>query len=224
MTITSNNNAVTITAWDVDLDGSLALSSNKLSLLGSTASETIGVGLTGKDMHIDRDELQRVNSGGLRVGGSQAGNIYVTTVTADSSQNVANMLTLFASRDAAQTFFSTGASIFNALAVQADNGILVQQNVDTDTGVLTIDADSDNTAVGSDSDNTLSFDGQRTVNSVGMMTLDATSGGIIRSGTDTMTLKSESGILVNDNFSSNDANQQLHANADSMILAAAPSQ
>jgi hypothetical protein len=44
MTITSNNQAVTITAWDVDLDGSLTAGSAAIATYSSVSSQTIGLG------------------------------------------------------------------------------------------------------------------------------------------------------------------------------------
>ena len=51
-TVTSNDSDVTITAWDVDMSGSLTAGTKSISIHGSYASQTIGVGATSKDMQI----------------------------------------------------------------------------------------------------------------------------------------------------------------------------
>ena len=65
--LTTNSNQVYITTYDLDLDGSITSGTVGLQMYGST-SQTIGVGATAKDMHIEQDELQRITSSGLTVG------------------------------------------------------------------------------------------------------------------------------------------------------------
>jgi hypothetical protein len=79
--------------------------------------------------------------------------------------------------------------------VQADNGIIVQVDVTTDVGVLTLDADSENSS-SQDSHNKLAITGARTLTAKTVMTLDATNGGIVRSGSGTMTLLAAAGIVL----------------------------
>ena len=67
-----------ITAWDLDLAGSISTGTGSVSIHGSQAGQTTGLGATAANMHIEDAELQRVTSvGGLRIGPSTT----ITTVT-----------------------------------------------------------------------------------------------------------------------------------------------
>jgi hypothetical protein len=167
-------------------------------------------------MHIINAELQRISTfGGLVLGTSDGGGCVVDGITAASSNNIGALLSLTATGDNAQILFANTASTFNSLVAQADNGVLVQVDVTTDIGVLTLDGDADNSST-EDSHNKIALDGARTLSAKGQMTLDSTRGGIVRSGAYTLTLKAEAGILINDDFSgaSSSSGQELVINAD----------
>jgi hypothetical protein len=84
-TATSNNGVLTVTAWDVDLAGSLTVGTSSMRLFGSKATQTIGLG-TSKDMYLTDTELSRVTSaGGLQVGSSYSGSISVAGIIEASS-------------------------------------------------------------------------------------------------------------------------------------------
>ena len=55
----SNNGDILVTAWDVDLDGSVSTGTATLNLHGAKVRQTIALGATAKDMHIDDAEMYR---------------------------------------------------------------------------------------------------------------------------------------------------------------------
>ena len=62
-TVTSNKSDVTLTAWDLDLDGSLTAGTQTLSIHGSKTAQTIGMADTAANMHIGNDELTKLTEG-----------------------------------------------------------------------------------------------------------------------------------------------------------------
>ena len=59
-----------VTAWDIDIDGSMRSGTETTHLHGAKDLQTIGLGGTSKDMHIADAELRKfTTSGGLRIGG-----------------------------------------------------------------------------------------------------------------------------------------------------------
>ena len=67
-TVTTNDNQLRLSAWDLDLAGSINAGSASLSIHGAKAEQTIGLGDTAKDMHVDANELSRITVGsGLEV-------------------------------------------------------------------------------------------------------------------------------------------------------------
>merc|ERR1712054_274366 len=136
--ITTNNSPLTITAWDLDLDGGVATGTENLFISGAQTSQTIGLGATSANMHIADQELQRMSAdSGLTLGGSTttAGSMTVNEITAAGSDNLKPLVSLVAQADTASITFATAGSTFNALAAQADDGVIVQVDVTTDTGL-----------------------------------------------------------------------------------------
>ena len=213
--LSSSKSDVTITAWDIDLDGSLTAGTSTLSVHGSKVGQTIALGATTKDLTIESEELQRITAtNGLRVGGYSGGTITVNGLTQLASEQVEPLVSLIAADDNDQLVFATNPSTFDALAAQADNGIHVQADITTDVDFMMFDGDIDD-ATAEDGHDKVAISGARTLSAIGQLTLDSTSGGIVRSGTATMTLTAQAGILVNDDFTSQDSGQILVINADS---------
>ena len=92
-------------------------------------------------------------------------------------------------------------------------GIMHQVDLTTDVGVLTLDGDMENADDGHDK---IALSGARTLTAKSLLTLDSTTGGIVRSGLQPLTLKAEAGILLNDHFlGMNSIGQDLNIIADS---------
>ena len=212
MALNTNNAVLRVTAADVDIQGTLA-SGTQLTVITVAGGRTLGLGpSSGQQFQLSDAELDKVTSNGLSLGGATSGAVTVTGVTQANSNFISNVITILATLPNAALTFATTPSTFNALAVQADNGIYVQVDVTTDVGVVTLDGDQDNNSEGHDK---IAFSGARTLTAAGTMTLDATGGGIVRSGSTTLTLTAASGVDINDAFSSTVTSQQLHINADS---------
>ena len=145
------------------------------------------------------------------MGAAASGSMIVHGITAESSNHVGNLMSLVTAGDDTQITFKHLPSTFNAVAVQADDGILLQVDITADTGVMTLDGDLDNAV---DTHDKIAIYANRTLTSAGLMTLDSTSGGIVRSGTTAMSLMSAGGIYVMDDFSGTVTGMPLHVNAD----------
>ena len=85
---------------------------------GSKFEQTIGIGGTQEDSHIEGDELQRVE-GMVSMGSADGGNIVVDGVVRD-------VLHMIATGDDAQIIFSGSRSTFDTLMAEADNGVQVR--------------------------------------------------------------------------------------------------
>jgi hypothetical protein len=73
-TVTSNKSDVTITAWDMDMDGSITTGTKSYSIHGAKTTQTLGLGLTAKDMHISVAEASRMTTnGGFSMASSTSG-------------------------------------------------------------------------------------------------------------------------------------------------------
>ena len=87
--MTTNANVLWITAYDVDIQTSSGITSGtrQVHVHGST-SETIGFGVTAKNMHIVNAELQRVTAEGFTLGNSVNGVLTTHGVTVDNGQYI----------------------------------------------------------------------------------------------------------------------------------------
>lgn len=149
-TLSSGNSSLTITASTLSLGGSLNSGAGRTSILRSTDG-TVGLGTaTGADMTINSAALQRITSTGLVIGGEHATRITVGGITTANVSAIAGPVTLDALANGGQVEFSGAASTFNALDVNADNGIRVMARVATQTGDLNFNPNADNAADGLD--------------------------------------------------------------------------
>ncbi|MES2673426.1 MAG: filamentous hemagglutinin N-terminal domain-containing protein, partial [Pseudomonadota bacterium] len=126
-----SNNALTITAADLDLQGNSQLSSGS-GLMTIIASNGRNLDVGGTDaagqMTITGGELSRMSSsGGLDLKTTGAGWIHVNGITSGQSQNITGVLSLKA-QGTGTIDFITATSTFNALTVNGTGG-------DTNIGV-----------------------------------------------------------------------------------------
>lgn len=194
MALSTTGNALTMTADDIALSGTLNSGSAATTLLVSDGG-TIGLGATAGGMTISGAELQNITANGLTIGDSTTGNITVNGITAANSNNISGTVTLNAAADNSSASFVTAASTFNALDVNADDRVAVNVNVTTDTGDLALDGDVDNSA---DVNDDITLAAGVTIASAGSLTLDATSGNMTGAGA--VTLNANNGITLNDSL------------------------
>jgi filamentous hemagglutinin family protein len=143
-TLSTGNNTLALTASDITLSGSISSGTGSTTIAVSDGG-TIGLGGTAGDMTISGTELGNITAGILNIGDSSTGNITVDGISAANSNNAATVNLTTAS--ASSVSFSNNASTFQALEVNAGNGI--NQGVNITTGSTTIlDADLNNDGFG----------------------------------------------------------------------------
>ena len=148
MDITSTDSVITITAFDLDLKGSISVGNSTLILTGSTADELVGIGEGQGDFIVDNAEMQRMTSrGGLSLGNAETGSMSLVNITNAASQEIGT-LTLIATRPSYNVTFSESGSTFNkGLVIEASFGVILSESVISQgittmlagTGTLTIE-------------------------------------------------------------------------------------
>jgi trimeric autotransporter adhesin len=129
MNFSSNNNFLSVTANDLDIQGTINTGTATTTLLVSDGG-TIGLGSTSGGMTISGTELQNITAANVDIGNSTAGNITVNNITLANTANISATLSMTTGGDLA---FDTGASsITNKLAISAGGDIT--QNVALFTG------------------------------------------------------------------------------------------
>ena len=223
-TVTSNKSDVAITAWDVVMDGSLTAGTETISVHGSKVLQTIGLGGTGQDMHIESLELQRISATGgggagagswagtgLRIANGVNGSVTVNGIESAHSEYVYPLVTLIAQSDDTQVTFATTSSTFHTLAAQADNGVDVEVDVTATIGAMYLDGDYENSTT-ADATNDVQFtDGVR-VAAETLLTLESTTGSIVPAAK--LTLVAGSGLVVLDDMITAATNSPLVMDVD----------
>ena len=146
--ISSTNTVITVTAFDLDLQGSLDAGSSNLIITGSLNDEMVGIGDSIGHLNVDNEEMQRMTSqAGLSIGNDRTASISLNNVTNSASQEIGT-LTLIATRPTYNITFAGSASTFNkGLVVEASQGLILSASVTTQgltkmnagTGTVTIE-------------------------------------------------------------------------------------
>ncbi len=192
--VTTNGNALNISAHDVQLPGSLN-SGAATTTIQAAHGETVGLGnVIGSPMTLDNTELSHISSGALVIGGA-----LTSTITADGVVTTAGQgpVTLNAGLDGAQIVFSGNASSFAALTANANDGMLVQKSVTTTAGDLVLNGDADAPDAG-DTHEDIVFSPGVTLNAEGNLTIEAAGGNMQFSGALTLDAMNGSVTVVND--------------------------
>jgi hypothetical protein len=210
-TVTSNSGEVTITAWDIDFLGGVSSGTQSIKIHGSKIGQTIGLGGTAKNMHISNAELQRLNAGGLVLGGNSGGSITVNGITAAGSNSVSGEVSLVALADNVQVLVETSPSTFNIVSMHADNGVVIKADITADAGSMYINGDVENSS-SEDSINTVGATDGRTIKAKTVLTLQAKMNGILPAGT--LSLLGGKGIVLLDSLTGGNNNMDLVINAD----------
>ena len=174
-TVDTKKGSMLVTAWDVDLAGSLLVGDSTtlsyLSVHGSQALQTIGIGTvdpaenftrptnysnytvpTYKNLHITDAELSRITAvAGMQLGSSTSGHLFVNGVTDGSSDKIGT-LTMMATAPDMLVFFNETASYFNkGIVVQAMGGVLMNASATTFNDAVVISAGTGTVTVSSPS-------------------------------------------------------------------------
>ena len=192
-TLSTGNNALSITAGDLALNGTLSSGTASTTILNSKLANTIGLGTTG-DMSLSTTELANITAGSLTIGDGNNGNITVSGVSSTDSDQFGS-LTLNATASGSSVTFGTSDSTFQGLTVNAENGITLSSSLTTN-GTTSFNSDSDSDGTGSftlDSGKTLSAGNNSLSIKLGGMTLNGTS---ISSGTASTTILASSGVTI----------------------------
>lgn len=148
VTVNANNAALSITAKDLSLSTSGALSSGTAAttITQKTAGNSIGLGNAVGDMNISGSELQRITTGNLNIDAASDGQILVAGVTTSDTAQIAGTTTLTATGGTTGSIsFLTQSSTFNkALTMSADTSVNITNGVmvATQDANLTISASS----------------------------------------------------------------------------------
>jgi hypothetical protein len=128
---------ITITAWDLDIRGSLSSGGWNTVLHGSGTNHTIGLGEV-NDLQITDSELSRMTMrGGLTIGSSTTSSMVVDGVTEISSSTFG----IVALETSGAVEFNTTSSNFNqGIIVQASSGVKLNVNVSTTNNATAINA------------------------------------------------------------------------------------
>jgi len=225
-TVTTGNNSLSITGGDIVLNatGKLNSGTGTTTLLASKSGTTIGLGAGTGTFSISDAELGRITAGNLVVGDGTNGNITVDGITVANSNNIAGTTTLNATKSTSNVTFAS-SSTFNALTVNAGNGIAANAAVTTDTGNLVLNGGTGGITGTGATTLTATAGGltlNSSLNSTGSASLTAGTGITLANGISVssnsgtlslsagsginaqgaVTVSSASGITVNDNFTS----------------------
>ncbi len=133
-TVNSNNQALSITAADLNLNGFLN-SGTATTSLHATFGESIGLGNTVivGGFNVSGPELGRITAFELDLGDSTSGNITVDGITSTQSANIAHVV-LDASGSGHKILFAGNASTFQDITGKADADITVNAALTATTG------------------------------------------------------------------------------------------
>jgi hypothetical protein len=136
-TLTSNDGDMIVTAFDIYMAGGFDTGTATLTIHGSKADQTIGLGGTSRDMWLEDVELGRLQGEGLVIGSSTSG-----VITVDGAQSsLSLMVTLVATGDNLRVVFENTGSTFDGLTAIADDGIFVRADISATTGAMHLDSD-----------------------------------------------------------------------------------
>lgn len=156
VTLSSSGSPLTVTVGDLDLNatGRIDAGVGDLAILGSTASDTIGVGsgLAGDEIGISVAELANLTASDLTIGDGSATLLRVGGVTATDLSGISGTTNLVATDI---TFQSVAE--FPSLSARATDSISVLADLSTSVGTLLLQGDSDAGGAGSN-DVTLAAD------------------------------------------------------------------
>jgi len=103
------------------------------------------------------------------------------------------------------------ASTFTSLHVQADNGVIVAVDLTSTSGEIYLDSDLEDSS-SSDGFNSVSFEGDRTIATKEIITLEATYGNMFKQSE--LTLRAGTGVVIHNDMFSKSVSKVLVIDAD----------
>jgi hypothetical protein len=210
--VNSNDGALELTLADLYLDGGINTGTGTVTIIASKPGFNFGLGSSSADITLSNSELQRITAGGMTIGSETSQNIEINGVTATAVTNLDGIMTLVATNQNAYVQVLGTASTFQAIAVQADDGIDIEQDLTTLSGVLLLNGDADEADDGTSRDHVL-FSSGITLTSAQDIDLYARSGGITLSGP--LTLNAKRYINIHDPFTGPFGEHEVNINGDS---------
>lgn len=178
----------------------------------SISDTTVALGTSVAQMQLDTMELARIASAGFSIGGQACGNLTTAGVPKASTDGIEGIVTITAVPDDSTVRFTSSASTFYALVVQADNGVFVEADIAGTSGIMYLDGDLDDSS-SEDSANRVYWDAERSITSAMLMTLEATTGQLLREGK--LEMVAGAGMIVLDDLSTVTTGTLLEMHADS---------
>ena len=172
----SKEGNITLKAGDLILSGTVKADTGTTTLLSQNGG-TIGVGDGSGTFSVSAGELQNITAANLVIGDATNGNITVGGISAANSNNVA-AVTLNATKSGSSVTFANNASTFNALTVNANNGIALNSSL-TASGNANLNAGTGVTlaaGISVSSDGTLSLSAAGGINALGSVSLSSANG------------------------------------------------
>ena len=143
--LSAGNNAISITATDLTLGGTVSSGNQGTTILASSGG-TIGLGTAGGSMSLSDAELGNISAGSLTIGNGTNGSITVDGITFVNSDQF-GALTLNATASGSSVAFGTASSFGQGLTVNAADGISIASGLTTN-GATTFNADTDDINTG----------------------------------------------------------------------------
>jgi len=197
LAIVTTGQLLTITTDDLDLVGEVSSGTGAIHIECTTFNRTVGLGAGAGDISFTALEFQHITSTGMSLGGPQCGLVTVDGVRATDTVGISEVFTILASRDDTSVVVSGSSSTFNALSIQADNGIMAQADLSATGGIIYLDGDYENSS-SADSITTITFGSNVTISASGMLTLEDTTGSMEAQGG--LTLFAGQGVIILDNL------------------------
>ncbi len=143
ISLNTTNAAMSITAIDLNLNTTGALSSGSGNITIAANTGTLGLGDAAGTMTLTRSELQRISANNLTLTNANNSPIHVEGVEASDLTNIAGTVTLNAvTGTSGRVDFQTAASTFKTLSVLADEGITIDVPLTTTVGNLTLNSNA----------------------------------------------------------------------------------
>jgi len=131
--LSTNARPVMLTAFDIDLQGSLSLAQGLLSIHGSGPDQTIALGnpTSAADMQLSDAELGRITAtSGVTVGSSTSGILRVAGVTQSSTAHVGTLTLMALRADRIVSFDTLPSSFDKGIIVRSAGGVVFDNGAD----------------------------------------------------------------------------------------------